>query len=868
MADNPIYTGEIQWFLNFKNPSFGRVEIAEPIKADAYSDKIKQPPNRFGRDKTIGAEEIDLQFTNYVAGPSMNPYSLLNGTVMSHLTHRLDLLIEAWSLCGGEMEVELIVSRNGNDFVSGLINAPEATTDGIYIFSCSVVQDLLRAKLDRLKEIPVDVFSDKDNDGNEIIPLTPTKILLKAKSDFQVSQWKTTIPEGGRNDFFDDPTQFNFSSAVVTFGINDTLSFIPGKGNPDEFPYVYAQNELTAVTIDITNINVVLLSGSSNVTLRVKVGVSTDTSESVNYDLQTRSGDGNAFNPSSSILIPVVRKGEFIWIYFRVTGGGLEEQSIHNESMDVKISATSTAIDTVTYSVPYVDYLRQGIKSLTGIPLDAPEFEDDGQLGMQYVSNGNLMRQRNDQPFYFTWKDEASDLMEFCADYQITDSGIFIGTFPNFYQNIELFASNMDPDVDYEERQNDRFKIQQISFGYDNYEQNKDSLNTVDSVHTQMEIQTPNKFQNDKLDVSIKKIRDPNLIETMRLAANKESTSLDTDDKVAIFEVVPIEEGTIKTIYASFEMRVLNPGTEIAILQILSYTADNDSTLSWLLLGFKNGDTVSITTGENIGTYGVLQHSATLLELVPISADPDFDGTAIVTFNYPLTDVLFQTRTNEGFSSITGISRPETYANLNYTIKHNLLRPGWSSYLHSIAANREEGEFTVKKLINNVPLVVDGIAELNPIIVSELAPKIITDKIINFKIPIYFDAAIQLMDDITKLRGYIRVSDKYKRMRKVYPTEAGMEWINGYLIGTGEIKQESDFIEILIEDGEMRIKESGYNEESIIIDHYSVNNDYVQLFDVLDIPLINLTVYSRITINGVSYNDVVAFSDALSSLLN
>ena len=97
---------------------------------------------------------------------------------------------------------------------------------------------------------------------------------------------------------------------------------------------------------------------------------------------------------------------------------------------------------------------------------------------------------------------------------------------------------------------------------------------------------------------------------------------------------------------------------------------------NWTLLGFKNGDTVYITSGENIGEYAVLQHGVSLLELVFIGsgAEPEFSGISLITLEYPLTNVTLMNRTNEGFNLIENIENPNEVSNLKYSIKRNLSR--------------------------------------------------------------------------------------------------------------------------------------------------------------------------------------------------
>ena len=189
MANNPLYDDSLKHWLNFKSPNYGRVQISEPINFDSFSFKISQGEDRFGRDKEIGGEEIDLEFSDVYTEKLDTPQTLIDGTVIYEFSHRLDLIFEALREKGSESEIEYVLTRNNTEVVLGLLDIPESTTDGYSSFKCSIIQNTKKALIERKKDIKADVFSETDTFGNYQQPLGKVKVLLKAKPSSEISEW-------------------------------------------------------------------------------------------------------------------------------------------------------------------------------------------------------------------------------------------------------------------------------------------------------------------------------------------------------------------------------------------------------------------------------------------------------------------------------------------------------------------------------------------------------------------------------------------------------------------------------------------------------------------------------------------------------
>jgi hypothetical protein len=505
--------------------------------------------------------------------------------------------------------------------------------------------------------------------------------------------------------------------------------------------------------------------------------------------------------------------------------------------------------------------LQQGIKSISGLNLEANDIET-GEFKDQFIFNGNLIRQKDDKALNFVFKDEMNDLKEFNADYQILDDKVQLLQYPEFYPNIDIGAFNVSPDeAIFERKFNNRFKDFSLEFNYQNFQNDKDESNTIDSVHTEAQFQHANKQVDNTPEVSINHIRDPFLIETMRKDALKNTTALPTDDKIVLLDCISIPANSTGSLTASLLMRVLFNGTRLEILGTKS--------INWLLLGFQNGNTIEITIGQNIGFYIVLQHSVTVLELTFVSGVCDFSGTALIGMTYPLTDVFLTNRTNEGFDLIVGVESPENFANLKYTIKRNLSRNSWSSYLATINKDVPNGVIRNTYFKNNGELTTqfqggEVLTEKANLLVSDLSVKILNKHEITTKIAIGFDVAKQLIEDIANLKGFIRILDPNNKMYKIHPRVVDMIWRDGVMEITGEERNESDFVTIL-KTNQLIINEVGYPDVIGSLEWFRFTGEYLQIFDQRSIALINPTKFDKVILNGIIYNTATALAIALNN---
>lgn len=893
MSNNPIQEHTFKHYLNFKNPNFGTIEISEMVKFDGFSFDIKQHDKGYGRDKTIGGREIGLEFHRGFFEPTPTPQTLPDGLIHYNLTHGLDYIFQAYKQMGMEAEVEYILKKDGVDFVMGLLDFAKSKTNLIDRFECNLVQDTKKALIERRKDLKIDVFSDKDLDLNTIVPVAKKKVLIKAKPIITQSKWTSqTNAQGVFLGYGQDGVFINTARQLTKYGINFSFalfssvevlpSFIPANDLLqvfDRFKIIKAFNRIDNLKISISNINILigdstgfytkksfyLSYGTHPVNNRVVVPIFSTTDTVINYT--------NNF----TYTIPTLQVGETVWLRveifqpYSVPASTPVSSTFYNVKFDADATATETAVDTVVDGVDYYNYLKHGIKVLSGLPINAPEINVGGRLDKQFVFNGNMIRGNSDKPFLYNHKDEMDDLEEFNFDYQINDNDFDILHFDNFYENIDLGAFLQAPNQEIEFIFNERFQLNQLDFNYKTFETDKDTANTIDDVHTEMQFALPNLQVENKKKIEINHIRSAFAIEKARRDGLKKTTALQNDDKVFLIDCEPLAPNSTGTFTTSLLHQVQANGN-IKILSNVSGSQD-DLYVNWNLLGLSVGQIFTIISGGNAGSYTVVSLSPNIIELQPQTGTiPNYNGQTLNSVSYVYTSVLWITATNQRFNSITGVANGDNFANLKYTIQRNLRN--WFSYLSSAVKWQQSKTLKNTAFKNDVDLISqlnngEIIHEKGNITVAQMGTGLLSPIIISCKVVISFTQAVQLINDMKALKGFIRIIGNDNRVYRVYLRECKFIWVDGVLeIVKGEIKNESDYIEISsgIVAGEIIINEVGYSINTTTLGWYEINNGFVQFFDNLSRPLISVTDFKFIKINGVLFTSETSFVAAINNL--
>ena len=864
------------FYLNFKNDATGLAEITEPVKFDGASFTVEQDKGRYGRDISYGNEEVSLEF--------------YDGIFDNGLTMGLTQLLDYHKTYGFESEVEFILKKNGVNFTIGLLDFQMAKTDLLTYFECKIIQENNRAIINRRKEINVDVFSDKDLDLNTITPLATENILLKAKPVLQASEWKSVGSKTFSADSV-DPTRFwcafNLAQTNTSFGIENSLNwlediiYVNSILDAEKFGLLYAQNRLNDIKVTATiDMTYVVTQGVfpdfGFVALYLCWGDTFDPSNTstTRHLLYNDTWDSTVektvvLNDTFEFTIDEVNQGGKVWLFWAVIGSADCNVDITHRNFNAKAQAVSTSIDSVIKGVRYIDLFKQNVKSISGLTIDAPKFDVGGEFYDQFAFNGKLIRQYTDKPFYVNFKDLTEGLQELNADYQINQNNVFLGQYNDFYNNVDLGGYLQAPDSEFNTNFNDRYSINAFNYSYKTFEQNKDESNTIDSIHTEAQFLLPNKLVENVKKVEVNYIRDPFSIEASRRQGinTKESTSLDNDDKIFLIDIYPLDPSSV----GGFGLRLLMRMND-SKLEILNNTLNGEGTpFDWTLLGFVVGSEFSIVSGKNIGTYVVFSLDKEKISLTPVGFTPVFEGDGFIKTEYPLNNVSYVNRTNQGFTEILNLSSGDNYSNLRYSIKRNMKH--WQSYLKTASKYKPSGIIQNTFFKNNGLLstkygpetiaTIEGaninVTDLNDAILSPMAYKT--------KVIAEFETVKTLLDNLATQKGFIRVVDTNNRVLKIHPTKLDYEWVTNLLTIEGEQRNESDFITIDTIGTELvNINEVGYDSIILKRNWFKIDGFFITLYDFNNIPLINPTRIEKVKVNGVSYTNAVNLADAINGL--
>jgi hypothetical protein len=190
----------------------------------------------------------------------------------------------------------------------------------------------------RRRSVKVDLFSDKNVDGDYIAPLVPENILMLSTPLIQASKWEQTTDYSENLDSTGDYSTtwyyVNPCQSLIEQGVENSSSFFNTTekkkrgGNPatvSEFYLIEAKDNLKNININIKNLDLKLTTDVDNrgngyvsMSLLVKYGVDLATATEIvllnayeeEHRTFTKVGDFNA-------KIADVKRDEKIWVFFQ-----------------------------------------------------------------------------------------------------------------------------------------------------------------------------------------------------------------------------------------------------------------------------------------------------------------------------------------------------------------------------------------------------------------------------------------------------------------------------------------------------------------------------------------------------------------------
>lgn len=869
----------IKFYLNFKSDNIGKIEISEPIEFSSVNFQLNQEEKRYARDVSISGGENEFLFTD-----------------MTH-EEALNNLLYYRSNFGTEALVSLEVKFSEvNESIIGDLHFETASTDDLTYFKCKVVQDSNQAKVKRNKEIKVDITSPTDINGNEITPLVSENVLLKAKPIKQISKWQQ-LNDYNKNHNSSGDTQtrlytFNPAVQLSQYDLEDSFTFFQatesaytdGEGIENILrDYLQGLYKVVTAKQNLSNIKITTSDFSTHIEtdtdsggngyvnggfyLRYGETIETSTVHTFfNYTLNENQSFDNS--GSYTFTIPFLKRGDSVWLYFyqkiRQSAEVPEVDPVFEAFTDITgfnfdIEATSVAYNTIVPSFRLYDVMKQNIKSIAGLNIEAPEFHPGGQFYDQRLFNGNSLRGLTERPFYVTLKDIEEGLVEFNADYEIKpNNDVFFGLYKDFYTNSEVGFMNAIQFDSMVKNFNKRYVINSFYYKFNSYQSQKENTaqNTFDVVHGESQWFRPNSLATNKKEVEVKWIRDAFDIEFNRRKGFEErnTTATQDDDKLFLIDTIPITDESERYF------------TESATL-LHSFTDDlnkltNDGTFNFLLLGIKSGEQFEILSFENQGVYEVVEVAQNFISLLRTSPGiSSTTGEFTTTFKYYISSATanYTIWTNQGFTLIDNLNNPNNYANLKYTIRRNI-ENFWSEYLATCNLFSKTKPFKNTFYKNNPECattyqgnyIVEGsdYVPSNPLITQNIYE--------NVTFICSFEEFKQFENKIRTERGFFRFIDNKMNVIKGYPVNLKYNDYKKELLCDLEEKYEPAFMTIetpiaglILVNNESRFNSLDYNFES----------NKLFIFDEHGQPFYNGVFWQSVSING-------AFANSINELKN
>jgi hypothetical protein len=832
------------FYLDFTNDATAKVAINEPIGFADISWDLKQKDKGYGRDVYFNGGESQLTF-------------------VSERNHYLDKILYYFNYFGFESKILLIVESNGVETNLGELDFATAQTDELTYFNCKVVQDSALQIIKRRKDVKVDLFSNKDLDGNTITPLIPQNTLILAKASKSVSQWTSSSPYYRLLAGQDREYAINNCQNIAVTDLNDTFTFFNIEtNNLKDFQLLQAKDNLKNITINISGASVdmatAIYNGYIQMYLKVAYGTTFETATEliIASKYMTENQTYSEAFPDFNVTIPNLQRGDSIWIAFtyrlKKSGVGLNDfkcNTITNIS-SILITGEGTSYNSICPSFRLVDVISQIIKSVSGLNITAPRFSLGGQFYDNRLLNGSLLRNIINKGFLISLKDIEDSIVEMNADYEINNT-VFFGIYDDFYNSEEIkFFDNIQYS-EFKKEFNPFYSLNEFKYSYKKFQSLKENedKNTADTIHGDSTWLLPNKLVENKLDVNVEWVRDSFLLENIRQKSYTidKDTATQNDDDIFCLDTKPNSEDK------SFdEVTILKHEFDVANNRLI---LRNSNDINFSILGIFVGSIFIIDNSDvNAGNYTVFSVSGNEINLTRTSTGvigSSGDGIRSTKYKYRIEseNIPFISYTNEGFTATSGLISPDSYFNLRYSIKRNIIN--YYSKILATAISYNKTKNIKNTFYKNNP---DCITTYGGLTTKEGQDFNVTNGILTpflYKEVVFsnveFDEYINLLNDLRTKRGYIRTINNNGNPIKIYPKNMTYVELNKELtINIAEEKQDSvimtindmgDFIQI--------------NSETIIdYFNYKIIENKVYIYDSSNQLLYKPVYWFNVRVNG------------------
>lgn len=861
---HPYDENGFRHYLKFYDFDMDWYEIAEPIGFDGAKYVKKQLSNRWTRDVEYfaidGLTFPDAFNSRLEEARVYNP----QGDTSEYMDYGFEFLMENRRIKGSEMKVGYKISRDGVDFREFELDSREDDlTDGETYFKCKLIEIGLVADHFRNLKNTFNAFSDKNWKDETITPIESFNYLVKATPQTKTSLFN--LPNNVYHETQDVVGNFiNPSQVINPDEINDTLGWLNPSSTPSNIALIKAAVTTTDIKIKIDiefdyNFNVGNplngygtifyiwnIEGLPNNELFQLGGINPS------IPFQVSGTYTNQFN----LEIDSLEVGKKIFIYFYFSGNA----SALFKKNTIDIQVVETDLDIVCPAVRYFDLIKQGAKYVNNLPV---LFTNFNQFESQAVFSRSLLEQRKE--LYTTNEDIHKSLQEYCADVEISKDNINIRQHPDFYENEEIASFLVIPSDDYTEPYDETYLINNLNYGYKNYEQDRNTKNTSQSFHTFAEFLPKNERADKSKKIENEFIRDPFLKQaTFNLAIRTPSTSTEKDEKLFIEDMVQLAPNTSREFVRTLLMRWTDGRLEILNRNTLG--TNDDAVLNWNNIGLGIGSSFQILSGANVGNYTVfsINESGTTLTLTPIGGITQVTGNYTIRMKHFYTNVNWQTRTTEGFTIA-----PKGYSNLAYTIKRNLKY--WYYYLGTatIYCKKDIVNSFFKnfgKLETQLDIELTPVIEDATILYENLYTPLVEPITIKAKIVAPYADVLQYLENYRTVKGFVRCYTPSGKVARVFPKDFQYTIATNEADIVGEKKFEDEFLRIDIVGSVVNVNDAPYD-LSGVANWFIAKNDFIQLYDEKSNPLSNYYRYDFVLLNGVKYNSIAELVTQLNTVV-
>lgn len=890
--NNPIYANTIRYYLQFENVSDEWFEIFEPIYSDANTLNIEQQANGYGRDiryKDGKLRFINAYYTELETPQQINP----QGDTSNHLSHLLGWWFYVLQKYGFGAKVNYKENINGIDTdVYGFDLKGDKLTDWQTYVEAELIDTGKVAKVKRTLETSFNAFSDKDWGGNAITPMTTFNYLLRAIPQFKESNLKQTNNFSFYSQMFGNDA-FIYNPCVnqgALFEIRNTLSsldaieYIADNSDNDDKKtkinnrcVIKAKRRISNLKIKLSDISGSIITTGFFTNNQLTVAYGTEPIDSfTTIDLFNSSNVNFVFsNLDYEVTIPFLDINQKVWIYFSTTcsyptpaGTPVSTVTINlANTIKIDMFATETAPDFVIKASRYIDLIKQSSLFNQNIPVNASRYDVGGIHYNNAVFTKRMIGRKVDT-FNTTPKKVYDSVIEPNNHVEMYSDEIYINHHTEFYKNNEIGVLFAHPDKDYNVSINPKSTVNVFNIGFGQYEQDRTTTGSNESIHTEAEFRILEEQSEDKFSRKFEFVRDGIMRQkAVDLEVNNPTASTQDDDIIFAEAMTALPPNSFGTINGVYYVRTF--GFIVEILNFDSEGEVGDNAFTWDMLGIGN-------TGELLIFGGVT--NVTITEITPSKITMTsslflgiFALDSYISLKYYYTGVAYQTKTNEGYTLVSGVTNK--MSNLDYTlgrIARNYYSEQLANYAmycqKDITCGYFKGIPDSRTVLTQRTDETEPISENGIITFNSLPNPLIDGYVIDMRLVATYEQIVNIRTNYRVNRGFVRLWDREaQRIEFGFIKMLAYNPITGEATGKFERKYTPPILTITGTIDNLLVNDVPYN-LSGIANWWVMRNGFLTLYDKDSIPISYEYEYNLVNLNGVIYDTYDELSDALSLL--